>query len=336
MRARVLLSLTALLVGATAIAACGGGNDGGGATTSSKANAATVKKPSIRIEVVTHGQATSPFWAVAKKGVDQGAKDMGVTVHYQAPDTFDMVRMSQLIDAAVASRPDGLVVSIPDAKALAPSIRKAVEAHIPVVSINSGADVYKSLGILAHVGQQEYPAGFAGGERMAAAGVKKALCLNGEVGNAALDDRCRGFADALEKVGGTSKEIAVKLSDPQGTQQTTQAAIAANHPDGIFNTTNAVAIPALKAIDATGNTGKIKQATFDLGPDELKAVQKGQMEFAIDQQEYLQGYLPIVMLANYKRLGVMPGAGGVIPTGPAFVTQQTAGQVILLSKEGYR
>jgi simple sugar transport system substrate-binding protein len=337
MRAKVLLFLAALVVGATSITACGGGDNGGGASTAKAAGTAkAVSGRQIRIEVVTHGQASAPFWAVAKKGVDQAAKDMGVTVHYQAPDTFDMVRMSQLIDAAVATKPDGLAVSIPDPKALGPAIERAVKAGIPVVSLNSGADAYKQLGILAHVGQEEYPAGLAAGQRMAAQGIKNALCLNGEVGNKALDDRCRGFADALKKTGGKVKEVGVKLADPQGTQQTTQAAIASTKPDAIFNTTNAVAMPALKAIKATGNAGKIKEATFDLGPDELKAVQDGEMEFAIDQQEYLQGYLPIVMLANYKRYGVMPGLGSVIQTGPAFVGKDTAGQVIELSKQGYR
>jgi simple sugar transport system substrate-binding protein len=333
MRARVLLSLIVLAVGASTLTACGGGSS----TASSASSTAKAASPNrIRIEVVTHGQGSAPFWSVAKKGVDQAAKDMGVTVHYQAPETFDMVRMSQLIDAAVATKPDGLVISIPDPKALAPAIKRAVAAHIPIVSINSGADVYKQFGILAHVGQEEYPAGFLAGQRMAAEGVRNALCLNGEVGNKALDDRCRGFADALKKSGGKVKEVGVKLADPSGTQQTTQAAIASTHPDAIFNTTNAVAIPALKAIGATGGAGKIREATFDLGPDELKAVQDGKFEFAIDQQEYLQGYLPIVMLTNYKRYGVMPGVGGVITTGPNFVTKDQAGQVIELSKQGYR
>ena len=94
-----------------------------------------------RIVVVTHGQASDPFWSVVKNGVDQAATDMRVTVEYQAPATFDMVAMSQLIDAAVASNPDGLVVSIPDADALGPSIQAAIAAGIPVISINSGSDV---------------------------------------------------------------------------------------------------------------------------------------------------------------------------------------------------
>jgi hypothetical protein len=101
-----------------------------------------------------------------KNGVDRAAEDMRVTVEYQAPQTFDMVAMSQLIDAAVASEPDGLVVSIPDADALGDSIRAAVDAGIPVISMNSGSDVANELGILVHVGQTEYEAGFGGGDSL--------------------------------------------------------------------------------------------------------------------------------------------------------------------------
>src|SRR6478672_13684262 len=120
------------------------------------ANAAAPQRSDLRFVVVTHGQASDPFWSVVKNGVDQAAKDMGVNVQDQAPDKFDMVAMSSLIDAAVATKPDGLVVSIPDAAALSPSIKKAIAAGIPVISINSGSDVAKSLGILTHIGQTEY------------------------------------------------------------------------------------------------------------------------------------------------------------------------------------
>jgi simple sugar transport system substrate-binding protein len=107
---------------------------------------------------------------------------MGVTAEYNAPQTFDMVAMSQLIDAAVASKPDGLIVSIPDADALGPSIKKAVDAGIPVISINSGSDVFKSLGVLAHIGQTEEVAGQLAGAKMKEAGVTHPICVNQEVG----------------------------------------------------------------------------------------------------------------------------------------------------------
>ena len=132
----------------------------------------------VSIIVVSHGQANDPFWSVVKNGVSQAAEDMDVDVDYRAPETFDMVAMAQLIDAAVNQEPDGLVVSIPDADALGDAIKKAVDAGIPVVSMNSGSDVSKGLGAALHVGQEEYDAGKAGGEKLAALGGKKGLCVN--------------------------------------------------------------------------------------------------------------------------------------------------------------
>jgi len=286
--------------------------------------------------VVSHGQASDPFWSVVQNGVKQAGKDMGVKVEYQAPSTFDMVAMAQLIDAAVASKPDGLVVSIPDADALGPSIQKAVDAGIPVISMNSGSDVAKKLGILTHVGQTEYEAGLGGGERMADAGVKNALCVNQEVGNAALDERCRGFTDALTKAGGKVEVLAVDLADPTGAQQRIEAALSSKTDvDGILTLGPTGALPALEALRSANKLDQVKLATFDLAPEVLEAIQNGEMLFAIDQQQYLQGYLPIVLLTlNKTNLNTI--ANPVLMTGPGFVTKDTAARVIELSKAGTR
>ncbi|MEJ1999704.1 MAG: substrate-binding domain-containing protein, partial [Maritimibacter sp.] len=130
------------------------------------------------IVVVSHGQANDPFWSVVKNGVEEAAKDTGANVDYRAPETFDMVAMSQLIDAAVNQEPDGIVVSIPDSDALGPSIQRAVAAGIPVISMNSGSDVSKDMGALLHVGQDEYDAGFAAGEKLASMGGANGICVN--------------------------------------------------------------------------------------------------------------------------------------------------------------
>lgn len=289
-----------------------------------------------RIVVVTHGQASDPFWSVVKNGVDAAAADMRVTVEYQAPATFDMVAMAQLIDAAVASEPDGLVVSVPDYDALGDHIRAAVDAGIPVISINSGSDHAADLGVLAHVGQTEYEAGFGGGERMAAAGVTNALCINQEVGNVGLDLRCQGFADALAAAGGTSTVLAVDLADPTGAQGRVSAALQQDATiNGILTLGPTGAIPTLAALDAEGLLGTIPFGTFDLSPEVLAAVRDGQMLFAIDQQQYTQGYLPIVYLTLFLENLNTPGAV-LIPTGPGFVTQETAAQVIEFSARGTR
>ncbi|MEW6578129.1 MAG: sugar ABC transporter substrate-binding protein [Chloroflexota bacterium] len=289
-----------------------------------------------RIVVVTHGQAADPFWSVVKNGVDQAGKDMRVTVEYQAPASFDMVAMSQLIDAVVASNPDGLVVSIPDPDALGPSIKAAVAAGIPVISINSGSDVAEEFGVLAHIGQTEYEAGYGGGQRMVAAGATKALCVNHEVGNVALDLRCQGFADALTEAGATAEVLAVDLADFTGSANRIAAALTADESINAMLTLGpGSALPALQALADEQLLGTVLLATFDLSPEVLEAIRDGNMLFAIDQQQYMQGYLPIVYLTLYLENLNTPGAI-LVPTGPGFVVQDTAAQVIEYAARGTR
>lgn len=290
-----------------------------------------------RIVVVTHGQASDPFWSVVKNGVDAADADLEcVTTEYQAPGTFDMVAMSQLIDAAVASDPDGLIVSNPDPDALGPSITAAIEAGVPVISINSGSDSAADLGVIAHVGQTEYEAGYGGGQRMAAAGVTNAICVNQEVGNVALDLRCQGFTDAMEEAGGTVEVLAVDLADPTGSENRIAAALDAN-PDinGVFTLGPTGASPALNVLTSMNMLGEIQLATFDLSPDVLQAIADGNMLFAIDQQQYTQGYLGVVYMYLYLSNLNTPG-NIIVQTGPGFVTQETAASVIEYSARGTR
>jgi simple sugar transport system substrate-binding protein len=325
-----ITKMTASLAGvALVLAACGNQQasestgDGGGASRD------------LRIVVVTHGQASDPFWSVVANGVDQAETDLGITVEYNAPETFDMVAMAELIDTAVASEPDGLVVSIPDATALGDSIRAAIEAGIPVVSINSGSDVYQDLGILTHVGQTEFEAGQGAGQRMAEAGVTNTICVNQEVGNVALDLRCEGFADGL---GGVPSEVVeVDLTDPAGAQAAVEAALSADSSiDGILTLGPTGADPTLAALEAAGLTETVQMGTFDLSESVLTALDAGQMLFAIDQQQYLQGYLGVLIVTQYAQYGLLPGGGAPVLTGPGFVTQENAAQVIELSAEGIR
>lgn len=329
MRCVVLLTLVAV-----GLAACVGpaDRDAPGAPSSGDA-----PRADLRFVVVTHGSSADPFWSVVINGVEDAARDMGVRAEYQSPNSFDMVAMSQLVDAAVASRPSGLVVSIPDADALAPSIRAASEAGIPVISINSGLDVYESLGALVHVGQPEYDAGYGAGERFVSEGANRALCVNHEVGNVGLDRRCQGLQDALAAASVPSSVLAVDLADPEDTRQRIAGALTADPSiDAVLVLGAIAADPALAALELSGREDSVRLATFDLSPSVLEAIAEGDVLFAIDQQQYLQGYLPIVFLTKYLETGTLPGGGQPIATGPGFVTRDNAERVMALSERGIR
>jgi simple sugar transport system substrate-binding protein len=291
---------------------------------------------SARIAVISHGQASDPFWAIVKKGLDDAARQTNVAVSYRAPDKYDLAKMRRLIDEAISARLDGLVVSLPDAQALRAPIRRADRAGIPVISINSGSDRFRDLGILAHVGQPEHRAGFEAGLRMARADVNDAICVNQERGNAGLDQRCDGFEAGMARGGGRATELFVDLQDTDETQQRIAQAIEDRDADGVITLGAAAALPALEAVDITSSGRRVKLATFDLSPEVLEAVRDKKMLFAVDQQPYLQGYLPIVLLAERARHLLMPPRGELIPTGPDFVTADTADQVLDLTRRGFR
>ena len=195
------------------------------------ARASPAGEDTPRISVVTHGQASSPFWAIVRTGVEAAERQMNVQVDYEAPDVYSLQRMIALIDDAVAAQPDGLVVSFPE-PGLAPAIRRAVKAGIPVITINSGSDAFRSLGVLAHVGQPEGRAGLAAGRRLARAGVRRALCVNQQVGNIGLDARCDGLARAMRAAGGRSRVLGDRRPERRHAGARSRAAVVAGRIDG--------------------------------------------------------------------------------------------------------
>ncbi len=294
---------------------------------------ASQAQDAVRIIAVTHGQASDPFWSIVKNGMAKAAEEAGVSLDYRAPETFDMVQMAQLIDAAVNQRPAGLIVSNPDPDALGPAIEKAVAAGIPVISVNSGVDAVSRLGIKLHVGQEERAAGKAAGERLAELGATNILCINHEVGNASLDQRCEGLAEGFT-AGKTT--VLPTTADPSEVEAKIQAALSSDTTvDGILTLSAPLAgEPAVNVVERTGLRERVKIGTFDMSPGFLQAVEAGKADFAIDQQPYLQGYLPVSFLALNARDGLMPA--GNVPSGPSFVTQETAAQVVDGASKGIR
>jgi simple sugar transport system substrate-binding protein len=350
MKRRLRVAGAILAAGALMVAACGDDDDDDGAVSGTEAPAATggtsggaedtvdlAQGGDVSIEVVTHGQASDPFWSVFQKGVDDAAAQMGVTATYSAPATFDMVQMSQLIDAAVAKNPTGLVVSVPDYDALKDSLDAAREAGIPIITVNSGSEHLADIGAITHIGQDEFIAGNGAGARLAEAGATNVICINQEVGNAGLDARCAGAEEAITEAGGTMEVVQVDLNDAAGAQSTIASTLQADSSiNGVLALGPTGALPAMAALDEIGKTGEIQLATFDLNADVIDAIVAGNMAFAVDQQQYLQGYLPIVFLSLYASNLNTVGGGQPVLTGPGFVTADNAEQIKELAAAGTR
>ena len=288
-------------------------------------------KYGYNIAVVTHGAAGDTFWDVVKKGSEKAGGDMGDTVTYQ-DSGGDPAKQSQLIDAAVNQKVDGLVVSMANPDALKASIEKAVAAGIPVITINSGQDKSKEFGALAHVGQDESIAGQGAGAQMKAAGVTHALCVIQEAGNIGLEQRCAGFKQGL---GGQVDNLQVENSNPSGAQSTITSKLQSDKTiNGVLTLGPVIGAVAIKAVGDSGSTAKL--ATFDLNGDVTQAITDGKMLFAVDQQQYTQGYLPIVMLTLYKANLNTIGGGQPVLTGPGYVTKDNAAKVKDLATQGTR
>ncbi|MFG6176397.1 sugar ABC transporter substrate-binding protein [Halomonas sp. THAF12] len=286
---------------------------------------------SNRFVMVTHGVPSDPFWSVVKNGAEAAAETVGAELEYRAPSTFDMAKMQQLVEAAVASDPDGLIVSFTDEDALGGVIQEASDNGIPVITINSGGDVAHKYGARLHVGQSEYEAGKRAAERMQEMGVEKAICVNHEQGNQGLDQRCDGF---LEGFDGNAEQLATTY-DPTSIRNAIVAYLNENSDvRGVLTLGALAAEPMLQAMREQGATDMFTLGTFDLSPGILEALEADELDFAIDQQQYLQGYLPVMFLEQHAKNGLLPA--GDVATGPGFVTPENAAQVLELSEQGIR
>jgi len=312
------LALAAPLV----LAACsanGGSDDGNGGGSSD-----------LSFSVITHGSAGDAFWDVVQNGAEQAGKDLGVSVDYQSDG--DPQKQSQLIDAAVNQHVDGIVVSMANPDALEDSIKAAVKAGIPVVTINSGGDRSAEFGAIGHVGQDETIAGQGAGERLKSDGAQKVLCVMHEAGNIGLEQRCEGASRGL---GTDVVPLQVDINDLQAAQSTITSQLQSDSGiDAVLTLNSAVAAVAVAAVGDAGSKARV--ATFDLNQDVIKGIQDGSIEFAVDQQQYEQGYLPIVMLKLYAENLNTVGGGQPVLTGPGIVDKDNVDQIADLAQKGTR
>ena len=285
----------------------------------------------LTFHMITHSD-DGPFWSVVKRGAEQAAKDLGVTLVWK-PGNNDAQQMVKDIEAAVAEGTDGIAASLPDPAALVGPLQAAVKAGIPVITLNSGSNDYQEIGALTHVGQTETIAGNGAGERFNDAGVKKVLCAQQEQGNVGLTERCKGLEETFK--GEVVTQFVGLDADTTGQQNTINAALSADPDiDGILGVGPVVTMAALRAVQDLGS--KVTIGGFDLTPELLSAIQAGDIAFTVDQQQYLQGYMPVLLLfLNVTNQNTL-GGGLPILTGPGFVTQENAAAVLELSKQGTR
>jgi simple sugar transport system substrate-binding protein len=323
--------LAALLVLglATFVAACGDDDDDG--SSNKKDDVSLTQGRDLTIAVITHGEGDT-FWAVAKKGAEQAGKDMGVTVKY-SESANDPQKHAQLIDSAVTEKVDGIATSVPNADALRDPLKAASDAGIPIITLNSGQGDSAALGAITHVGQDEGVAGEAAGKRLAESASGKLLCVVHEQGNSGLEERCagakKGFGGEVENVQVKGvNDIATSVTELQSKLESDDSvtAILTLNPD--------IAVAARDAISGASSDAKL--ATFDLSGDVVKAVKAGEIEFAVDQQQYLQGYLPVVFLTLFNTNANTVGGGLPVLTGPGFVDKANADTVEQLATEGTR
>ncbi len=272
-----------------------------------------------RYVLISHAPDSDSWWNTIKNAIKLAGEQMDVTVEYRNPPTGDLADMARIVEQASATNPDGIIVSIADFDVLSGPIGSAVDKGIPVITINSGTQEQSlALGALMHVGQPEYDAGHGAGLKAKAAGASSFLCVNHYITNPASVERCQGFADALGVDLGN--QMIDSGQDPSEIQNKVQAFLSANPDTGAVLTLGPTsAHPTLRALEEMGLSGEIFFGTFDLSSEIADGIKAGVIAFAIDQQPFLQGYLPVVILTNLTRHGVVPGNS--INSGPGFVTK---------------
>jgi simple sugar transport system substrate-binding protein len=311
-RPRKGLTLTALAAAAVlALSACSGGgapetqpqNQGGGGGGGDSG---------YTFAMVTHETPGDTFWDRIRAGAEQAAKDTGSTLKYSADP--DAAKQAVLIQNAIDSKVDGIATTLVTPDALIPTVKKAVDAGIPVDSFNSGLDYFQEAGALTHFSSDERLAGQEAGKRMKAAGATKILCTIQQAGSVALEDRCAGVKESFPN----TENLQVNGADDSAVTSAIQAKLSQDKAiDWVITLGAPQALDTLKALEGSGSKAKV--GTFDTNPDAAQAVQDGSIQFYIDQQPYLQGYLAVTQLYLYKKNGNILGGGKAVLTGPSFV-----------------
>lgn len=291
---------------------------------------AAAKKP--KYVVITHATAV-PFFVPVRKGAEDAGRAVGADVVYTGPAGFDIQKQVEFMKSAIAQKVDGIACTLPDPTAFADVVAEALSKGIPVIAIN--ADAPKS-GRLAYIGQGNYEAGRSMGEQ-----IVKLLPQGGDVllgihtaGAENLEARIKGVKDVLDAKGGFKYRVVATGTDLVKAESMIGSALQADPGiKGMFGVEDVTGIAIGHIIERQKLKGKVFGGGFDLVGEILDAIEKGYMQFTIDQQPYLQGYQGVIELDLYHRFKIAPAD---INTGIAPVTAATVKSVKDLAAKGYR
>jgi simple sugar transport system substrate-binding protein len=332
-RPRRIVSATAVAA-AAALTLAGCSSSSGGKKAEESAGGVSAGKastPRMTIAMVTHAPSGDTFWDTIRKGAEAAAAKDNVKLIYSNDENAG--DQASLVQNAIDQKVDGIAVTLAKPDALKAVVAKAEKAGIPVVGLNAGLGVWKQQGLLSFFGQDENIAGQAFGERLNTLGAKHALCVVQSQGQVALESRCAGLAKGFS---GKTDKIYVTGTDMPSVKSTITAKLQQDSSiDQVVTLGAPFALTAIQSVKDAGSKAKV--ATFDLNKDLVTAVQNGTVEFAVDQQPYLQGYLAVDALWLYKNNGNFSGGGEQpVLTGPAFVTKDNADSVAAFAAKGTR
>lgn len=287
--------------------------------------------PRYTVAMVSHGAPGDTFWDLVRAGAEDAAKKNNLELRYssspQAPE------QANLVQNAIDSQVDGIALTMPTAEALGPAAKRAADADIPVVGLNAGMSDYKKYGLDSFFGQDESIAGERAGERLGQDGAKHVLCVIHEQGNTSQEARCSGMKKSSK--GAKVETIYVNGMDLTSVESTVQAKLAQDKSiDYVMGLVAPVALVSVKAAKAAGSDAKI--ATFDTNAELVSAIRDGKIQWAVDQQPYLQGYLAVDSLWLAKRNGSTVGGGQPVLTGPSFVDKDNVDTIADAAQEGLR
>ncbi|MER6160070.1 sugar ABC transporter substrate-binding protein [Streptomyces sp. NPDC001868] len=332
-RSRRTASVVAVAAAATLVLAGCSSDSGGKKAEEGGADAAAGKAdtPRMKIAMVTHAPSGDTFWDIIRKGAEAAAAKDNVELIYSNDESAS--GQATLIQNAIDQKVDGIAVTLAKPDALKDAIAKAEKAGIPVVGFNSGMDVWKEQGLLSFFGQDESVSGQAFGEKLNETGAKHALCVVQVQGHVGLEARCAGVKKTFK---GETENLYVNGNDMPATKSTISAKLKQDSSiDQIVTLGAPFALTAVES--ASESNSKAKVATFDLNKELTAAIKAGDIEFAVDQQPYLQGYLSVDSLWLYKNNGNYSGGGEApVLTGPAFVDKSNVDAIAKFAAKGTR